>query len=58
MKKIDLVRRLEVAGYRRVRNGDHEIYKKKGARSVQVPTHREINEYTAVAILKAAGLEK
>jgi predicted RNA binding protein YcfA (HicA-like mRNA interferase family) len=58
MKKIGLVKQLESAGYHRVRNGSHEICKKEGARSVQVPNYREINEYTAEAILKNAGLEK
>jgi mRNA interferase HicA len=58
MKKLDLVRLLEEAGYRRVRTGDHEIYEKEGSRSVQVPNHKEINEYTARAILKVAGLKK
>ena len=37
MKKLDLVRRLEAVGYRRVRTGDHEIYEREGSRSVQVP---------------------
>jgi mRNA interferase HicA len=56
LKRRDLVKRLEAAGYRLNRTGDHAIYEKKGSQSVQVPNHREINENTAKAILKIAGL--
>lgn len=57
MKQRDLIKKLESAGYRRDRNdGGHEIYECKNRRPVQVPNHREINENTAKAILKAAGL--
>jgi len=58
MKRKDLVKKLAVSGYREVRNdGGHAIYAKEGSRPVQVPNHREINENTARAILKAAGLK-
>lgn len=57
MKRRDLVRKLEDAGYRLDRTGDHAIYEKKGSRPVQVPNHREITEETAKAILRAAGLK-
>ena len=57
MKRKDLLRKLKAAGYRLDRTGDHSIYEKPGNRPVQVPNHREINEYTAKAILKAAGIE-
>jgi mRNA interferase HicA len=57
VKRKDLIKKLEAAGYRMDRNGDHAIYEKPGNRPVQVPNHREINEYTAKAILKAAGIE-
>ncbi|MDR0662863.1 MAG: type II toxin-antitoxin system HicA family toxin [Spirochaetaceae bacterium] len=56
MKRRDLIKKLEAAGYRLDRNGDHAIYEKKCGRPVQVPNHNEINEYTAKAILKAAGI--
>ena len=57
MKRRDLVKKLEDAGYRLARDdGGHSIYEKQGSRPVQVPRHREINENTAKAILKAAGL--
>jgi mRNA interferase HicA len=58
VKRRDLVKKLESAGYREDRtDGGHAIYEKEGSRPVQVPNHREINENTARAILKAAGLE-
>ena len=57
MKRRDLIRKLENAGYKLARKGDHRIYEKEGSRPVQIPDHNEINEYTAKAILKAAGLK-
>jgi len=57
MKRKDLIKKLEAAGYRLNRTGDHAIYEKPGRRPVQVPNHREINEYTARTVLKAAGIE-
>jgi len=58
MKRRDLVRKLEQAGYEKVRDdGDHTIYRKKGHPPAQVPRHTEINEHTARAILKQAGLK-
>ena len=57
MKQRDLVRKLTNAGFKQVRKGDHKIFEKPGHRSVQVPDHREINENTARAILKDAGLK-
>lgn len=56
MKRRDLIKKLETAGYRMDRDGDHTIYEKEGCRPVQVPRHREVNENTARAILRAAGL--
>jgi len=56
MKKRDLIKMLKENGYKLDRTGDHAIYKKEGRRSVQVPNHREINEETAKAILKTAGI--
>jgi predicted RNA binding protein YcfA (HicA-like mRNA interferase family) len=56
MKRRDLIKKLRKAGYREDRNGNHAIYEKEDARPVQVPNHTEINENTADAILKAAGL--
>ncbi len=58
MKRKELIKKLEATGYRLDRTGDHAIYEKQGSRPIQVPNHREINEYTAKAILKAAGIEE
>ena len=57
MKRRDLIKKLESAGYRHDRTGDHAIYKKQGSRPVQVPNHKEIDEITAKEILKVAGLK-
>ena len=58
MKRRDLVKKLEAVGYHESRNdGGHAIFEKQGACPVQVPNHREINENTANAILKAAGFK-
>ena len=58
MKRRDLVKKLEAAGYKVDRDdGNHTIYEKAGERPLQVPRHREINENTAKSILKAAGLK-
>ena len=58
MKRRDLIKKLESNGYRLDRDdGNHSIYEKDGCRPVQVPRHREINENTARAILKAAGIK-
>lgn len=58
MKRRDLIKKLEAAGYKIDRDdGAHTIYEKNGSRPVQVPRHREINELTVKSILKAAGLK-
>jgi len=62
VKRRDLIKRLEIAGWYFKRHGDeHDIYKHDkplGERNaVQVPRHREINEVTAERILKDAGLK-
>lgn len=57
MKRRDLIRRLEDAGYQKVRDeGDHTIYRKPNARPIAIPRHRELNENTAKTILRTAGL--
>ncbi len=58
MKRRDLIKKLEAAGYKvDSDDGNHTIYEKYGCRPVQVPRHREINELTAKAILKVAGVK-
>jgi mRNA interferase HicA len=58
MKRRDLIKRLEDAGYRKLRDdGDHTIYFKENHPLASVPRHRELNELTARKILKAAGLK-
>ena len=58
MKRRYLIKKLESNGYRLDRDdGNHSIYEKDGCRPVQIPRHREINENTARAILKAAGIK-
>ena len=48
LKRRDLIKKLESAGYRLDRDdGNHSIYEKSENRPVQVPRHREINEFTA-----------
>jgi mRNA interferase HicA len=56
VKRKDLIKKLKIAGYRLDRTGEHAIYERPGSRPVQVPNHREINEYTAKAILRTAGI--
>lgn len=57
MKRRDLIKKLETAGYQLDRDdGNHSVYEKPGSRPVQVPRHREINENTAKSILKVAGI--
>lgn len=52
MKRRDLIKKLENAGFELERHGgDHDIYK-RGSDEEQVPRHREINERLAGAILK------
>ena len=65
MKRTDLIRKLEAAGYHWVREGDHTTMYKPGVPKdtpplrgmIQVPRHKEINEITAKEILKQAGIQ-
>ena len=58
MKKRDLVKKLQDAGFKKIRDvGDHAIYFKRGKPPIPVPRGNEINEYTAQGILKDAGLK-
>ena len=56
MKRTDLIRQLEEAGFVFERHGgSHDIYVKGNVREI-IPRHREINEKLAKAILKRNGL--
>jgi mRNA interferase HicA len=58
VKRRDIIKQLESAGYSKCRDdGDHTVYAKENCRPISVPRHREVNENTARAILKAAGLK-
>ena len=66
MKRRDLIRKLQEAGYGWAREGDHTTMYKPGVPKdqpplrglIQIPRHTEINEITAAAILKQAGIDK
>jgi mRNA interferase HicA len=54
MKRRDLEKRLGDLGWRPVRHGGRHDVWAKGEKEIVVPRHKEINEYTAKAILKEA----
>lgn len=56
VKRRDLVKELEDAGFASHGGTNHEVFKKPGYRTV-VPRHREIGEAMAREIRKQAGLE-
>ena len=52
MKRRDLIKKLEQAGFRLARNGSsHDIYV-RGSEQETIPRHRDVNEETAKAILR------
>lgn len=56
MKRRDLIKKLEKAGFEFERNGgSHDVYR-RGNEEEMIPRHREINEKLARAILKRRGL--
>ncbi len=56
MKRRDLIKRLENAGFELKRNGsNHDIYA-RGSDIEEVPRHREIDEDLAKKIIKRWGL--
>lgn len=56
MKRRDLIKKLEKAGFKLVRNGsNHDIYA-RGNETEEVPRHTEIKETLAKAIIKRRGL--
>jgi mRNA interferase HicA len=55
VKRRELEQKLKQLGWSLFRHGGrHDIWR-SGERELAVPRHREINEYTAKAILKEAG---
>lgn len=56
MKRKDLIKRLEDAGFKFARHGGkHDIYK-RGKDEEQVPRHAEIKEHLAKGIIKKWNL--
>jgi mRNA interferase HicA len=54
VKRKELVKRLRILGWVLLREGGHHSVFTDGVRTISVPRHKEINENTAKAILKAA----
>jgi mRNA interferase HicA len=58
MKKADLERKLKKAGFVLKRNGSrHDVWGNDEI-NLAIPRHRDIDEMTAKAILKDAGIKK
>lgn len=56
MKRRDLIKKLEKAGFQLECNGgNHDIYS-RGEERETIPRHKEINEVLAKAILRKWGL--
>lgn len=56
MKRKELVKRLEKAGFVFERHGGkHDVYR-RGSDTEEIPRHTEINEMLAKSILKKWGL--
>lgn len=52
MKRRDLIKKLEGAGFRFLRHGgNHDVYIRNGD-TEQIPRHKEIHEKLAMAILR------
>ncbi|MGN1382312.1 MAG: type II toxin-antitoxin system HicA family toxin [Eubacterium sp.] len=57
MKRKDLIKKLEKAGFElSSHGGNHDIYR-RGNDKEEVPRHREINEILAKSIIKKWRLE-
>lgn len=53
MKRKELVKRLRIRGWVLLREGGNHSVFTDGVRTISIPRHKEINENTAKAILKA-----
>lgn len=57
MKRRDLIKKLEQAGFKlSSHGGNHDIYK-RGNDEETIPRHKEINEILAKKILKKWGIK-
>ena len=57
MKRRDMIKKLEAAGFVFVRNGGgHDIYQ-RGEDREAIPRHKEINEKLAQSIIRKWGLK-
>lgn len=59
MKRRELIKRLENAGWILINGSKHDMVKHpdRSGIKIPIPRHSEINEYTAKQILKEAGLK-
>ena len=53
MKRKELVKRLRIRGWVLLREGGNHSVFSDGVRTTSIPRHKEINDNTANAILKA-----
>ena len=53
MKRKELVKRLRIRGWVLLREGSNHSVFTDGVSTISIPRHKEINENTANAILKA-----
>jgi len=58
MKRRDLIKKLQKAGWQIIEGANHSlaIHPNDSGIKLSIPRHNEINEYTARGILKDAGL--
>lgn len=59
MKRRDLIKKLEDAGWKLTNGTKHDMAKNPSKQGIKIPIprHAEINEITANQILKEAGLK-
>lgn len=59
MKNRDLVKKLKAAGWKIEHGGNHDLatHEERPGVKIPIPRHIEVNEMTARAILKQAGIK-
>ena len=58
MKRRDLIKKLDAAGFELKRNGsDHDAYERQPWEIEEIPRHKEIKENLAKGILKTWGIK-